>query len=466
MAKNIREFDIFMVTTVNLNSTRIERLKEKISVVESFINNSDYKVKRFASQGSWAHKTIIRPPTSRNDFDVDLLAFVDFKEHWSASNYIDNLHNIFHENKIYEKKIKRKTYCVQLNYSDEFHVDIVPCIIKGNGYQVCNSKENNFEPTNPEEYTSWFHRKNIYSNNHLAKVVRLLKYLRGIKNNFSVASIILSTLSAQNVEQSWDDLPTAFFEITQRIKNYLHAHQNVPCIANPVLPNENLTKLWENNKYQNFRKQFIFCSDQIKDAYFEKHHQESINKWQDIFGEKFKAFDDSSKDLQHYMPYVNFSDGTNKHDIFSDANKITKYVDLDDLPYTENIEKIAEYVNLQINIKINAYFRKNEKEEWIPYLSDVFLGINYKLKFKCCVVRTGLVIDASFEIIWRVTNTGNDALFSNNLRGNFEISKRGEHNFKFESTMYNGLHFIEAFIVKNNYLIARSDPFKVLIFNN
>ena len=465
--KNTQEFEDFMVTTVNLNPYRIERLEEGIRVVKLFINNSEYKVKRFASQGSWAHKTIIKPPTKHSDFDVDLLAFVDYVGHWRACDYIDDLYKIFYESE-YKEKVTKKTYCVRLNYLDDFHVDIVPCVIYGNGYKVCNRKKNILESTNPEEYTEWFCKTNDRSGKQLVKVVRLLKYLRDI-NNFNIASIILSTLSGEIAKnQFYTDLPDALLQITRILKEYFNNNEDAPYVGNPVLSTNNLASEWEEDqyKYKIFKDKFIPYANLIEEAYYECNADESIEKWKAIFGKKFKKYDDSSKNLSCYKSSINFGEGTNIQDISFNADQNITPADLDNLYYTESVGEIAEYIDFKINIDINAYFKKNEREDWTPYSSDRFLGIDYKLLFECCTTNTGLTIDKAFEIKWRVTNTGEDAFFSNDLRGKFETSKREKHGFKFERTFYNGLHFIEALVIRNNVLIARSNPFKVKIFES
>ena len=56
------------------------------------------------------------------------------------------------------------------------------------------------------------------------------------------------------------------------------------------------------------------------------------------------------------------------------------------------------------------------------------------------------------SIYWQITNIGDEARRRGQLRGGFEIGSR----VKEESTSYKGNHFVEAFIVKDNTLIARS----------
>jgi hypothetical protein len=75
--KLVAQFDKFLKEEVNLNKTRITTLTDRVDAIQDFIRGSDWKpsVLRFSPQGSWAHKTIIKPPGSRG-FDADVLVFI------------------------------------------------------------------------------------------------------------------------------------------------------------------------------------------------------------------------------------------------------------------------------------------------------------------------------------------------------------------------------------------------------
>lgn len=64
-----------------------------------------------------------------------------------------------------------------------------------------------------------------------------------------------------------------------------------------------------------------------------------------------------------------------------------------------------------------------------------------------------------YEVYWQVVNTGPDATAQNGLRGQI-VSGFGTHK---ESTLYQGFHWIECFIVKDGVLVARSGEFVVNI---
>lgn len=64
------------------------------------------------------------------------------------------------------------------------------------------------------------------------------------------------------------------------------------------------------------------------------------------------------------------------------------------------------------------------------------------------------------SIEWQVVNTGAEA--SRCMRGDFYRSNSGKST-RLESTAYNGMHWVEAFVIKNGVCVARSGEFEINI---
>jgi len=86
--KLVERLDEFLADAVNLNEGRIRTLEQRVETIENFIRASDYEpnIVRFSAQGSWAHKTIIKPPTDRQEFDADLVVYLNPVEGWGPSD--------------------------------------------------------------------------------------------------------------------------------------------------------------------------------------------------------------------------------------------------------------------------------------------------------------------------------------------------------------------------------------------
>ncbi|MCK4344832.1 MAG: hypothetical protein KAX05_06045 [Bacteroidales bacterium] len=316
-------FDKFLKDTVNLNQSRLDKLQEKEKIIRNFIKDSDiFKdlYKNMVEQGSYAQKTIIKPAKNNQEFDADFLLVLKENDEWEAKDYVNELYNIFKNNGNYENIVRRKKRCVVIDYSGDFHIDIVPCIEKNSNYYVCNRNSNNFEKDNPIAYKDWLMQKHKTANYHLVKSIRLFKYLRNIKTDFSIKSILLNTLLGNRIKtlentSDFSDIPTTFYTLFDRLNEYLQNNKTMPVILNPVLSEEDLTdRNWDDDKYKNFREKISMYFEKVKDAYKETNKDESIKKWQKVFGDEFPSEikNDNNKSANKNLSALGALAGSNK----------------------------------------------------------------------------------------------------------------------------------------------------------
>jgi len=305
--KHKTKFRVFLNDTVNLNQTRIDTLKSRTATIKAFLKDSSYDpdILRFSTQGSWAHKTIIKPVKMTNEFDADMVVYVDEVEGWDAKDYINELYDTFRDNGVYKPIVGRKSRCVTLDYSGDFHLDIVPITVRKHmfsedTYRVCNRNTNLFELTDGDGFKDWWKNKDkTLSTHRLIKVGRLIKYLRDTKTTFSCKSILLTTLIGNMIyeeedifslsasDEGFEDVPTTLKTVMGRLDEYLQREHSMPDIRNPVLSDESFTRNWTEDQYQNFRKEINKYRGWVDDAYDEPNRHESIRKWRKLFGDGF-----------------------------------------------------------------------------------------------------------------------------------------------------------------------------------
>ena len=122
-------FRAFLEDEVNLNDTRIAVLDERVEAITNFLRESETFRDRFIGimpQGSYAHKTIIRPVDEEDEFDADVLLHLSEFEDWAAKDYIAELYRTFRGCESYRDLVHRKPRCVTVDYTGDFHVDVVP----------------------------------------------------------------------------------------------------------------------------------------------------------------------------------------------------------------------------------------------------------------------------------------------------------------------------------------------------
>jgi len=482
--KLIDHFDTFMADAVNLNATRVSQLEDSIEALKTVLRNSDWKpkIRYFAPQGSWAHKTIIKPVENKA-FDADLLVLIDPVENWAAKGYISTLRAVFDNHPTYKEKTRRFSHCVTIEYAGLRKIDIAPCIINRGSisrYEVCNFNADKFEQSEPEKYTEWLIERNGWTGgNGLRKVTRLLKYLRDIKTTFSCQSVLFTTILGERIslidsinETDFADLPTALKTITGRLDDWLQSNPTRPTVNNPKLTSEVLSDLWDDAQYTNFRDKIHTYRTWIDDAYNEPDRDESIGKWQRVFGEDFarsvvvekaaRVSDDARVLVKSaaLMPAGVLGDLV---EMFTRLGRRALPANFDRLPHKQR-PRWRSLPSPLFRTSIAASRHSGRGGVWIdsPQSGAGPLPKHNWLKFQART-STGTPIVGDYEVHWRITNTDQEAWTAKCLRGGFEASN--DNSSRWEQLEYRGVHSVEAFVVRkrDKMLISQSEPFYVVI---
>ncbi len=444
--KLLQTFDDFLSSQVNINKSRLDTAKEHISGISSFLKSNDVfkdNIVDIITQGSYRHKTIIKPV--EGDFDIDILVMLNKFEWWEPKDYITKLERQFLDSWVYWEKVKKSTRCVVIDYEWDSHVDVVPCLIDWDDYFILNKKENIKEVTDWEWYEEWFNAKNSITGWHLKKVVRLLKFVRDYQAEFDIKSVLLTTLIAKQVSEEWDiyvDLPSSFKLLVNRLANYLSPRYILEqdILENPVLPSENLWRNLTQEEYSNFRTQIIELSKKTNDAYEEEDNDASIIKWRKIFWDSFGELSDETEDKVLSLALWQL-------------NYIQKLED-------EGIFEILRE-EIEITAEVTGIWKPFETKSWTPVIEW------QNLKF---VINKPSMLIRWSEIRWQVVNTWDEAKRSNWLRGEFfkwrNLKSESTNNFEnHESARYKWKHWIQCFAISNGYCVAKSKRFYVNIYN-
>ncbi len=478
MAKLTGDFKDFLFDTVNLNQTRINLLDERVKAIQSFLRDSDFTpaISTFIEHGSWAHDTIIRP-VDGGEFDADLLVRVKKVEGWGAAQYVKDLGRVFLDSSRYSDKTVVCDYCVTITYADECKIDIAPLVmdrVNQGDLEVCNKGSDQFEESQPVEYTRWIRQQNGYSgNNSFRKATRLVKYIRDIKKRFSCRSVLLTTLIGQRIDRfdkgsdEFEDTPTALQTIIGRLDEWLQDRPDKPEVLNPALASQDFADLWNDIQYANFRNFVHKYRGWIDDAMSAETRAESIEKWRRVFGDDFAKGENVKK-----------SEATASQQALAFLKEGAAH--LEDL--------VDSVVDFGINI-LPAAFRTPahlqrptwERASYVTRSVHILAGYSSSKSSRGYRISTGEAMPArggiwfdvrvnKFEelgpdhyVRWRITNTGAIAMALNQGRGGFEKPQDG--NRRWESLQYRGVHMAEAFVIRrgDHRLVGYSDPFYVVV---
>jgi hypothetical protein len=296
----VDHFDVLLKDTVNLNQTRLDQLQSRVDAVFSALQaDSDYGayVNDYTKQGSWAHRTVIRP-VGRKEFDADILLDMDEVDGWEPKRYIEAVYLALHHSATYgSMDHTKKCRCVRLSYANEMHIDIVPHIFLTDGREVIvNRDENEWEETNPTGFTQWMKDRDDMAKGNLRKVIRLVKFLRDHKNSFTgTPSIIITTLLGNQVtpsghySQEYDNVAKTLLNLVESLDTWLQAQWSKPSVADPSSSGTTFDHRWNDASFRYFRDRIHVHTSEIRAAYEEKDKAESVELWQKVFGDGFKA---------------------------------------------------------------------------------------------------------------------------------------------------------------------------------
>lgn len=446
----------FLEDEVNLNKGRLDRIKSGIETVEAFLRNNvlfKNRISDISPQGSVRQKTIIKPAKEHADFDVDLLCEMKFDSAWQPQDYCQKLDAEFRKTDRYKDIVDKrgKTRCVTLDYADDFHIDLVPSVVFQGREVITNRREKKFEATDADGYAQWFIGKNAQSSqDYLIKVCRLVKYLRDRKG-IPIKSVLLTTILGNQVREAdanvLTDLPTAFRVLLDRLDDFFQAQPRMPIITNPALASENFNRHWDDTQFLECKKTFRVLRTVTDDAYLEPDREKTIEKWRVLFGDNFPVSENDISD--EVVPEVEFDLGQTFHR----------------QPVTSLPGYRGEALDPKARIRIDGYlYNQSGKVKLRGINSGAKFGRNLMIRYLASVN-----VKEPYEVFWQVVNTGAQAQIDNGLRGDFFRAKTvsGQQNTNqlsnWERSKYKGKHWIEAFLLKDGYLVARSGQFFVNI---
>jgi hypothetical protein len=434
-----RHFKHFLENTVNLNQSRIDDLDARVDAITGFLEQEAVFGPIFndvIAQGSYAHRTIIKPVNGK-EFDADVLLHIDAQPGWEPQDYVNNLCAAFKGNGTYKAIARPKKRCVTIDYHDDFHIDVVPYFeVAGGNHYITNRETNQLELTDPEAFNTWLLEQNAIAKNHLVEVIRLVKYIRDTKG-FTIKSVILTALLGERVNEAnvwadagyYADMPTTLLHVVGDLDDYLQANPTMPWIADPSGTGENFGDRWTQAGYSTFRDKIHQYSVAIAAAYAEADAAKSLERWQKVFGSSFVAPPAASSAS---LPAV-----------VTTEQWLEKDFGIKPLPTNHTLRLTARTQ------------RKKGYRHGVLSAQGGRVAKGQKIVFKV----DKCDVPEPYDVYWKVRNTGTEAANVGQLRG--EIRKDTGSRSREESTKYRGSHWVECYIVKNGYCVAST---KQLVF--
>lgn len=438
MTARIREFNLFLRDYVNLNQTRIKTLQTRVSNLDDFLVDdstlSEVVEDGLIPQGSFAHKTIIRPFTG-NDFDADVLLPMEEHEGWEPKKYMTELQKSLEASTRYENKTLLKTRCVTVNYAGDFHIDVVPFVTRADGNTYITHRiDNEFLRCDPQAFTAWIEDQARVTNGHLIRVIRLVKYLRD-RSSIQTPSVVLAALLAERVHSfagvdQYGNVATTLVALIEGLNDYIGPMTSRPWVDDRI--GQNLADRLTESGFKNLQSQVRTWARKMRDA-LDADAADSVAKWQAVFGGNFGAVAKESSVL---------------------AGAQVETYEKRAAPGEQWLERdFGIPVRLDPNHKMRVVGRAaataHARGRFRPIsASGNHVRIGRQLRFTV----EGCSVVPPFDVYWKVRNAGEEAASRDNFRG--EIKNSGDSIT--ERSEFAGNHWVQAWVVKDGVAVATS----------
>lgn len=507
--KHLQLFLKQIATVLDITEAQYNQVVERYSAVSNHLAADDSPLSKFKPdikpQGSFLYGTMIRPIFETDELDVDLVCRLKGKmDSWAQLHLKQAVGDRIKESKVYESMLDEEgNRCWTIVYSGAFHLDILPALVGQEHYTLFEKSYSglaaaqvdelairmtdrnrinykwdpntqNWPKSNPFGYAKWLKNKaslaflkgvvlseNVeplpeYSKDKepLIRIVQILKRHRDIMfgedDCEKPISIIITTLAAKAYEKETDILQ-GLLNVLGKMENFIEdvhsqEHQKeIKWIGNPVnFEEENFADRWPLEPTK--QAKFYDWLEKAKADFGNIEYMDLTTAYsylKEVLGTR--AVNEAIKELglegiisENYKP-VNYNSS-----FLSVAHR----------------QKPLWPIYKQYNCQIHAYYKNPSKGARVTVTGSTVVPKGCKIFFNAITD-----VKKPFNVYWQVVNNGEEARIREQLRGEiFPSVNFGAGGLRhWEDTRYEGLHWIECFIVKDGFCVARSSEFFVNI---
>lgn len=456
-----------------------ERLKNKLS--NDYPNLSiDFHV-----QGSYAMKTMVKDID--NDYDID--DGVYFKKSQlkglrggeetalTAKQMVKEALSSGH----FAKSPEVRANCVRVLYEVGCHVD-VPVYRFDDERNYPELASSSWIRSDSREVTEWFDKRNKQESpdegngRQLRRIVRLLKKLARSRQSLKSEMLSGFGITVLVCEQYYPCLGRddySFYKTMDNIYKRLLYNKQIP---HPITQHSFVNSGVNDQKTNNFLQLLhSSLSDMSSICDEDIDAKEGYKVWDKVFFTNFfsnyflnltknQSIKESLKSNQ-IIP-LDFSSNSHVQNGLDIIAQVQMYgnAQLETIPKNlPHVDPIRWRLQNLITVSITA-----EEVIYKPVMQTKSIGSGAILNKGTtvnffCKTKTGFASTFNFEIFWQVVNTCNEAFESDCLRGDFY--KSDSNSMHSESTLYCGIHWVEAFLVRkrDSVCVGQSGRFFVLI---
>jgi len=273
---------------IQLSATQDGAARQHYDAVTGWLSREGSSIRLFAPhifpQGSQRLGTTTKP-LRQSEFDLDAVCLLDIRQTSHPGGVYQLVWDQIASNDVYRPIMQRLPRCIRLNYSGDFHLDIVPAVPDANAGGKCilvpdlqanlaidHPENDRWKVANPEGHSTWFEGRcvrpvalmekyamakvdpvpeteAIHEKPALKRGLQLFKRWRDVefkdRQPLSPPSIILTTLSG-HLYQGEALCTDTLRQILGGIAEWIKSGRSM-CLKNPAHDKEDICEKWERN---------------------------------------------------------------------------------------------------------------------------------------------------------------------------------------------------------------------------
>ena len=419
----------------NKKNLNIQRLNDGLEEYNEE-HETSYKIVETCVQGSVAMSTVIQ--NDKKEYDIDVAVVFDKDELGdkgarATRNMIADA--LKRKTKQFNAEPEVKTSCIRVKYADGYHIDFAVYRREWNKYNECWEYEHagaDWKKRDLKGLTKWFEDENDATDKKLRKIVRLSKMFCKSRDSWvNMPSGLLQTvLCDEKIQDYYDRSDELFYYTMQQIVNRLESSIEV---AAPVDNGRALvTRESDRTKMINWKNRLKSKLEDL-DILFQESctEDDALQAWYGFFNHDY------------WKDQISVSDSMA---ITQERGKILKFADTEQ--FIEDMFPMALQYRCSVECKISGDGWRLQLIEKVLNYFRRFLPHN--LEIRCDMTYTD--VPFPYRVFWKVKNVGPEAERRNMLRGQI---KEGGKSIVEHSNFY-GNHYIECYIIKDGYCVART----------
>jgi hypothetical protein len=482
---NTKRFNDFLTNiaeSLDIPDALYEEATLKYEEVAIWLSDDGGELAQYApeiyAQGSFRLGTVVQPVTNNCEYDIDLVCRLDLaKESTTQKDLKTKIGDRLKANADLVKKLSSSRRCWNLTYPRQFHMDVLPSIANveqpPDGILLTDTELHLWQKSNPKEYSDWFHRATVVQfqriredlakslnasieevpewrvKTPLQRAVQILKRHRDLMFQHDLenrpVSIILTTLAARAYSDQ-TNVADALLKLAFDMPKYIENRDGKWWVANPVEPDENFADKWNEKPERRFA--FLRWMDTVQKNVSEASKANTLMEASSVLSKKLGANAVSEAQTRYLtsLGVLTSSASTALVPLATVSSAVTHVQPLMWLLQPRYKAEIKGGLYPKISGKRIADLarRKIPKGMWLKFAVKTNTPWPYTIK-------------------WQVVNTGPEAALAGQLRGDYYDSTSTGSDVRWESTSYSGVHWVEAFIIKDGICVARSGRTHVVV---